>query len=924
MEEGVRGRKAAIDIVVDKSPSTNTINNQRTATGNPTGIQQEFKISDTNTKNPDLVAEAVEQSVELDKVAYKEMKKSWKNLRNSLSGPKQDALIMLMATAIVIPLFTQIKTSPIVGFMLTGMLLGPSGLNWVRDVHMVDKLGELGIVFFLFEMGLELSLDRLKAMRKDVFGIGIGQFLLTMLAGAGVGTACGLSPPAALTIGGSLSLSSSAFVLQLLKDKNAMGTRYGKAAFGILLLQDLAVVPLFIVVDLLGKGGAGLGKALTIAAVKALVTLSTMSYMGRKLLNPIFSAVARSGSHEAFLSSILSTVLLMAFVTHGIGLSDTLGAFLAGLLLSETSYRYQVEADIAPFRGLLLGLFFITVGFNIDLALVRSAWPTILALLGATVVGKASIATLVAKLFGVPFASAQRAGLLIAQGGELAFVALAIADRSGMIEPQLIKLLLTTVALSMASTPLLAMAGTQFASQIDKEAGFTSYYKPVEEPEVAKTMSTTTKGDFVFICGYGRVGSTICEMLDRKLIPYVVIDKSPQRVIDAKNQGLPVFFGDIERPELLKGFHPEDAKACVLTLDDMSSTNKAVIRLCKLYPNLPIVARAMSPQHEARLNAKFENVQAVAPVVPADSVLLTLPFAGAVLQNIGVPKPEIEAIMEDTRRIHLDDDNKNESVIFGRRLTAAAVGRGTSSTTTTSSSSVEATVTPDGGEGSDVAETSASDVAVTMVDTLISSTDRSSSSSSSVPNNTTAVTVADAFDTILDGNGNGNGGGAFTSTTIDLSTNAVKTDFVTSSGGSKDEGEMNSKISGGGVGSTATSSSVGTKAAAVSVELPFDSSSPSSASSSIDNREQFLVDDGDAKSSTKSTTTTTTTTTSVTIPDVLQAPDLGDIIGSNDDDDSLTKTTAAAAAVPTTNMPAADADINSSTPENLNRTPKDD
>jgi Kef-type K+ transport system membrane component KefB len=208
---------------------------------------------------------------------------------------------------------------------------------------MIDILGELGIVFFLFEMGLELSIEKLIKMRKDVFGLGTSQFLVTAAAATGLARAAGLSIPAAVTVGGSLSLSSSAFVLQLLKDKNSMGSRHGKASFGILLLQDLAVVPLLVVVELLGRGGAGLGKALTVAGIKTLVTVASMSWFGRKIFDPIFNFVAKSGSQEAFLSIILCTVLLMSFVTQGIGLSNTLGAFLAGLLLSETKYHYQIE-----------------------------------------------------------------------------------------------------------------------------------------------------------------------------------------------------------------------------------------------------------------------------------------------------------------------------------------------------------------------------------------------------------------------------------------------------------------------------------------------------------------------------------------------------------------------------------------------------
>jgi Kef-type K+ transport system membrane component KefB len=357
------------------------------------------------------------------------------------------------------------------GFLMMGTLLGPSCLQWVQDVHTIDVLGELGIVFFLFEMGLELSVGRLKAMRKDVFGLGTSQFVATAAAGAALCTAAGLSLPAAVTIGGSLALSSSAFVLQLLKDNDEMGTRFGKASFGILLLQDLAVVPLLVVVELLCKGGTGLGRALSVAAVKAIVAVFAMGALGKSVLDPVFYFVAKSSSQEAFLSIIMTTVLLMSFVTKGIGLSDTLGAFLAGLLLSETRYKYQVEADIAPFRGLLLGFFFMTVGFNIDLAMIIKEAPLVLGMLATLILGKSAIVTGLSLAFGLSPSNAQHTGLLTSQGGEFAFVALGTAARSGLIDPKLTKLLMTTVALSMAVTPTLAEVAGKISRNIEQNMG---------------------------------------------------------------------------------------------------------------------------------------------------------------------------------------------------------------------------------------------------------------------------------------------------------------------------------------------------------------------------------------------------------------------------------------------------------------------
>ena len=626
-----------------------------------------------------------------------EVGRTFENLFTSLQGAKLDTLILLIVTSAVIPIFKAYNVSSILGFLFFGTVLGPNGLHWLKDVHMIDMLGELGIVFFLFEIGLELSLERLMSMKKDVFGLGTSQFLLTSALGTLIGTLCGLPTAAAVTIGGSLSLSSSAFVLQLLKDKKAMGSRVGRASFGILLLQDLAVVPLLVIVELLAKGGSGLGKALTIAFVKALVALTTMSFAGRMVLGRIFFQVAKSGSQEAFLSIILSTVLLMSFVTQGIGLSNTLGAFLAGLLLAETKYRYQVESDIAPFRGILLGFFFITVGFSIDPRLLLTSAPQILLLLTALLASKAAIITGLSMANGMSFSDAQQTGILNAQGGEFAFVAFAIAEKAQLLSPRLNKVLLTTVALSMALTPALAELGAAISAQLDEKKGlggcyfsirFYSLYMAIsifsliphqilfltpntdvsrllgQDDESSKLREEmVSKNNFVLVCGYGRVGKMVCDMLDKQLIPYIAIDSRPQKAMDARAKGLPVFFGDINRPEVLKNFHLDSAKACVITVDDLSAINKAVVSVRKMYPALPIVARAANQQHQKRLEGTFDNVYAMCPMLPEDSVLLTLPFGGAVLQQVGVSKPEIDAILDEFRDMYMEDTTE-ESIDF--------------------------------------------------------------------------------------------------------------------------------------------------------------------------------------------------------------------------------------------------------------------
>ena len=587
--------------------------------------------------------------------------RTWKDLVQSMRGSKTDALIPLSVTSLIIPIFKRLHLSPILGFLIAGTILGPSCLNTVADTHTLDYLGEIGIVFFLFEMGLELSVSKLMSMKKDVFGLGLSQFVATAaLVYTLASKVFKLSGAAAATIGGGLALSSSAFVLQLLKDKKAMGTRHGRASFGILLLQDLAVVPVLIVIELLGKGtGTGLAKALGVAATKAIVCLSAMAFAGRKLLDPIFYLVAKSKSQEAFLSITLCVVLLMSFVTEGIGLSGTLGAFMAGLLLAETRYVNQVETDIKPFRGILLGFFFIAVGFSIDLSLLSTQPLLVAGLVSSLIASKAAITTALAVLFGVSFSSAQQTGLMLAQGSEFAFVAFNIAEKMNVLTNYQTRLLMTSVALSMALTPFLSDVGGAVSSYIEKRSGFSHYYggdSPAKE-----VKSDTAKSDFVIICGFGRVGKMVADILDRKLIRYIAIDSSPRTAIDARNKGLPVFYGDINRNEILRSFNADKAKTIVVTVDDMSTTNRVVVNIRKDFPNIPLVVRAKDSSHQSRLSKMFTDIKVLTPVIPEDSVLLTLPFGGAVLQQLGVTRPEISAVLEDARKKYMEDDDIDDA-----------------------------------------------------------------------------------------------------------------------------------------------------------------------------------------------------------------------------------------------------------------------
>lgn len=331
-------------------------------------------------------------------------------------------------------------------------------------------MADIGIVFFLFEMGIHLDFKTLMSMRRDVFGLGGSQFLVTAIVVAVIAGLCGLSTAAQVVLGGGLALSSSAFVLQLLKDKDEMGTQFGKSSFGVLLLQDLAVVPLLVVTPILAGGGGGLGKALGSAGIKAAIALSTIAVVGKFLLKPFFDTVAKAKSQEAFVGAILATVLGMSFLTEGLGLSNTLGAFLAGVLLSETPYRHDIEVEIAPFRGILVGLFFFSVGFEIDLNLIASKPGLIASIVLGIASMKTVIAAAVARSFGLSKGTASRVGLILSQGGEFAFVAFRLARSCGILSDDMTKLMLTCVSLTMGLTPFLDDFGTKMAKSLDGPA----------------------------------------------------------------------------------------------------------------------------------------------------------------------------------------------------------------------------------------------------------------------------------------------------------------------------------------------------------------------------------------------------------------------------------------------------------------------
>ncbi|MCB1611518.1 MAG: monovalent cation:proton antiporter-2 (CPA2) family protein [Xanthomonadales bacterium] len=545
----------------------------------------------------------------------------------------REAMLFLIAAGIIVPLLHRWRVSPVLGYLLVGYLIGPYGLGlfagqwpWlaylsIPEISGVRALAELGVVFLLFVIGLELSLGRLWALRRLVFGLGSLQVLVSALAIAAVAGLLGSSATAATLIGASLALSSTAIVMQLLAERRQLGTPLGRAAFSILLLQDLAVVPILFLVGVLGaQQGGGVLLPLLLALGKALLVMAAIFVVGRMLLRPLMRLVARARSPEMFMAAILLIAIGSASLTAIAGLSMALGAFLAGLLLAETEFRHEIEVDIEPFKGLLLGLFFVSVGMGVDARLVASNLGAILATLLALVAAKALIIYLLARAFGLSRALALETGLLLGQAGEFAFVVLGLASQMTLLPSSDIQFLLIVVSLSMLLTPgLVALARRSVAGMIRRE------------PEHAQPEPMALDGieGHVVIAGFGRVGQALARVLDSERLSYVALDLDAEHVARARAESLPVFYGDASRLDMLRRAHLATARALVVTMDSAQAAEHIVRAVRQFAPELPIYARARDRAHGRRL------LQQGATEVTPETIEASLQLAARVLVSTG-------------------------------------------------------------------------------------------------------------------------------------------------------------------------------------------------------------------------------------------------------------------------------------------------
>jgi len=543
-----------------------------------------------------------------------------------------DILILLAAAVVAVPLFSRLGLGSVLGYLAAGVLVGPWGFGFINQVEEIRHLAEYGVIFLLFIIGIELKPTRLWAMRRMVFGLGTAQVILTGLILAGLAFLFDQSLKTSVIIGFGLALSSTAFGLQILTERGEMGATHGQAAFSILLFQDLAVVPLLALVSLLAAD-ATLLVGIELAILDAVLVILFVILVARYLLSPILRLVASSRTAEVFTATALFAVLGTAWLMEEVGLSLALGAFLAGLMMADSHYRHQVIADIEPFRGMLLGLFFMGVGMAIDFGLMIDQSVLIVGLVIGLLALKSFIIWVLCRMMGVGTPNAARVSLLLSQSGEFGFVLFGLAMSSALLPQDLFQLLTLVVALTMITTPLMVKIGDYAGARLSRVPG---------RHEVTTDRIDPHK-PHVIIAGFGRVGRRVARILQAGNIPYVGIESDADRVHEGRKDGFSVYYGDASQVEVLRGAGAARAGALVCTLDHVGPAVRLVKILRDHFPEIPISARGHNSQHCDQL------LQAGASIAISETLEASLQIGAAVLGEMGVVEEDAAKLIDSFR-----------------------------------------------------------------------------------------------------------------------------------------------------------------------------------------------------------------------------------------------------------------------------------
>ena len=559
-------------------------------------------------------------------------------------------LLYLMAAVLGVVVCRSLKLPPMLGYLVVGVLIGPNALAFAQDSAGVKYLAEFGVVFLMFVIGLEFNLPKLKSMRTLVFGLGLSQVVLTM-AGTLIGHAVlvsgygwffnkawGMSWQGAVVLGGAIAMSSTAIVVKLMAERLELESEHGKRVMGVLLFQDLAVVPLLVLIPALGSPAEDMFIAMAWAGVKAAALLTVLLVGGQKVMRWWLTLVARRKSEELFVLNLLLITLGLAWLTEHAGLSLALGAFVAGMLVAETEYKHQVETDIRPFHDVLLGLFFITIGMKLDWRPVLDQWFLVLLLTTAPVLAKAVLVAGLARAFRAQPGVAMRTGLYLAQAGEFGFVLLTLGAEHGLVAAQWMSPVLASMVLSMLATPFLI----QYSNVIVNKFSASDWLmQSVALTTIAK-KAIAAEGH-VIICGYGRSGQSLSRLLTQERIPYMALDLDPDRVRQAAAAGQSVVFGDAARLQSLMAAGLARAAAVVISYHDTPSALKILAQVQAHAPKVPVIVRTIDDSDIEKLRA------AGATEVVPEAIEGSLMLAGHALALVGVPMKRVIRITRDAR-----------------------------------------------------------------------------------------------------------------------------------------------------------------------------------------------------------------------------------------------------------------------------------
>ena len=561
-------------------------------------------------------------------------------------NPLDLTLLYLLAAVLGVVACRSLKLPPMLGYLAVGVVIGPNALALAKNADGVRHLGEFGVVFLMFVIGLEFNLPKLRSMRNHVFGLGLFQVALTMLVTTAASMAFaelapkywGMDWRTALALSSAMAMSSTAIVVKLMSERLEMETEHGKRVMGVLLFQDLAVVPLLVLIPALSASPEQMVETLVWALFKATALISVLLVGGPRIMRWWLTLVARRKSEELFVLNLLLVTLGLAWLTELAGLSLALGAFIAGMLISETQYKHQVETDIRPFHDVLLGLFFISIGMMLDWRLVLERWPLVLLLVTVPVLYKAVVVTFLARVLGSSMGVALRTGLYLAQAGEFGFVLLTLAQGSDLVPPELLNPILAAMVLSMLATPFIVMRSNQIVMKLVSNEWL---MESVQMTSIARKSIKANK--HVIICGYGRCGQNLARMLDKESIPYIALDLDPDRVRQAAAAGDSVVFGDAARLQALMAAGLARASAVVVTYLETPSAMKVLAHIKEHAPQVPVVVRTQD-DHD------LEALQhAGATEVVPEAIEGSLMLAGHALALVGVPMRRVLRLVQEQR-----------------------------------------------------------------------------------------------------------------------------------------------------------------------------------------------------------------------------------------------------------------------------------